>query len=225
MVFVWALAALLGSWQSADKKDQPLVSATNPVYLSCTVWTGKDWSKPTARSARTPVKQSSKGYRAYGEVSVEVSGEDCENTTKLYIAKPNENEFKVVYTTSEGGGNGIRLVSWSPSGEKLLAEVTSWAYESDAGFGFIPLIYDSSSNSAKEIQTMDKTLMRLLGSACSFEDHVRGWRTDERLLVRVSPSFGVDEDEDSSCVKEPRLFLYDLQKDALQPIQTQPKPN
>lgn len=222
MVFVWALAALLGSWQSTDKKDQPLVSATNPVYLSCTVWTGKDWSKPAARSARTPVRQSPKGYRAYGEVSVEVNGEDCENTTKLYIAKPNESEFKVVYTTSEDGGNGIRLVGWSPNGDRLLAEVTFWAYESDAGFGFIPLIYDSSSNSAKEVQAMDKTLMRLLGSGCSFEDHVRGWKTDERLLVRVSPSFGVDEDEDSSCVKEPRLFLYDLQRDTLQPIQPKP---
>jgi len=43
------LAAILFGWlQSSPKGDQPLVSATNPAYLSCTVWTGREWSKPAA---------------------------------------------------------------------------------------------------------------------------------------------------------------------------------
>ena len=64
MILVMLAAILFGSFQSSRKDNQPLVSATNPAYLSCTVWTGKGWSKPTARSARTPLKQSPKGYRA-----------------------------------------------------------------------------------------------------------------------------------------------------------------
>jgi hypothetical protein len=217
--------ALLLAWpQSADKKDQPLASATNPTYLSCTVWTDKEWSKPASRSARTPVKQSTKGFRAYGEVAVSVNGEDCENTTTLFVALPDSKEFKPVYTTSEGGGNGIRLLDWSPSGDRLLAEVTFWTYESDIGFGYIPVIYDASTNSAKELRSMDKALVQHLGSDCSFEDHVRGWKTDQRLLVRVSPDPSTEEDEDHSCVAQPRFFVYDIQRDTLQAVQSNPKP-
>jgi hypothetical protein len=220
------LAAILFSWlQSSQKDDQPLVSATNTAYLSCTVWTGKEWSKPTARSARTPVKQSPKGYRAYGEVSATVDGDDCDNTSSLYVAAPGAKEFKVVYTTSQGGGNGIHLLDWSPNGNQLLAEVTSWTYESDSGFGYLPLIYNSSSNSARELEAMDKTLTRFFGANCDFQDNVRGWRNDEQLLVRVSPPLTTEEDEEYFCVKRPRLFAYDLQKDTLQSISTKTKPN
>ncbi len=219
-------AELLFSWlQSPHKNDEPLVSATNPAYLSCTVWTGKEWSKPAPRSARTPVTQSPKGFRAYGEVSVHVNGADCENTTALFVAAPGANEFKAVYTTSESGGNGIRLLDWAPNGDRLLAEVTFWTYESDAGFGYIPVIYDASTNSAREVRAMDKALIRLFGTGCSFEDHVTGWRVDGQLLVRVTRSLSTEEDEESSCVKAPQLFVYDLQKDALQHLQSNRKQN
>jgi len=62
MFIALTLAMLFGWWQSADKKDQPLVSAMDPAYLSCTVWTGKEWTKPAARSARTPQLTSSKAF-------------------------------------------------------------------------------------------------------------------------------------------------------------------
>ena len=140
-----------------------------------------------------------------------------------HIAAPGATEFKVAYTTSQGGGNGIRLLDWSPSGDRLLAEITFWTYESDAGFGYLPVIYDAPTNSAREVQAMDKALVGFLGSDCVFEDHVRGWRSEERLLVRVSPSVGVEEDEESSCVKQQLLFLYDLRKDLLQPFQAKSK--
>jgi hypothetical protein len=217
MLLVTMLSGLLPSQQ---KNDQPLVSATNPVYLSCTVWTGRSWTKPAGRSARTPIKQSPKGYRAYGEVSVVVHGEDCENTTSIFVAAPDAKDFKLVFSTSESGGNGIRLLGWSPIGDRLLGEITFWTYESDIGFGFIPVIYDVSTNSAKEVRAMDDTLMRILGKDCGFEDHVQGWENEQRLLVRISPYVGVDEDEGSSCVKEVRWFFYDLKKDLLQPTRT-----
>ena len=185
------LAAILFGWfQSSQKDDLPLASATNPAHLSCTVWTGKVWSKPKARSARTPVKQSPKGYRAYGEVSVTVHDEDCENTSALYVAAPGATEFKIAYTTSQGGGNGIRLLDWSPSGDRLLAEITFWTYESDVGFGYLPVIYDASTNSAREVLAMDKALVKLLGSDCGFEDHVRGWKSEEPGAASLHDSCG-----------------------------------
>jgi|SRR5580692_2122840 hypothetical protein len=214
------LAAILFGWlQSSPKGDQPLVSATNPAYLSCTVWTGREWSKPAARSARTPVRQSPQGLRAYGEVTVKVSGEDCENTTTLYVARRGAKEFKIVYTRSESGGNGIRLLDWSPDGGQLLGEVTFWTYESDAGYGYIPVVYNASTDSAREVPAVDKALIRLFGSGCGFEDHVTGWRTERRLLVRVTRSLSTEGEEENFCVKEPQLFVYDLGKDRLEPSQ------
>jgi len=35
--------------QLASKKADPLVSDKDPLYLSCTVWTGKAWTAPGSR--------------------------------------------------------------------------------------------------------------------------------------------------------------------------------
>ena len=55
MIVAIFLSVFFAGAPQAKKNDEPLVSATNPTYLSCTFWTGKAWSKPAARSARTPV--------------------------------------------------------------------------------------------------------------------------------------------------------------------------
>ena len=128
MLVAFFLSLFLAGGSQANKNDEPLVSATNPTYLSCTFWTGKTWSKPAARSARTPVVRSPRGLLAYGEVKVEVQNEDCENTTTLYVAAGEGKEYRSVYK-KDGGGNGIRIIGWSPDGDRLLVEVTSWIYE------------------------------------------------------------------------------------------------
>ena len=123
MIFVLLLNLLLYGTRQTSKNNEPLVSATNPTYLSCTFWTGKTFSKLEARSARTAIVRSPKGFLAYGEVRVEVQGDDCENTTTLYVATGEGKEFKAVYK-KDGDGNGIRIIGWSPSGERVLAEIT-----------------------------------------------------------------------------------------------------
>src|SRR6202048_165298 len=131
MITTILLSLALGLRQEAENKSQPIIAATNPAYLGCTTWTGREWTTPTARSARTPILESPKGFRAYGEVQVVVKDGSCENTTKLYIASAAERSFRTVYSPSVSDGNGIRLVGWSPNGDKLLAEVTLWKYETD----------------------------------------------------------------------------------------------
>jgi hypothetical protein len=135
MITLILLSVTLSLWQGAETKSQPIISATNPAYLGCTTWTGHEWTTPAARSARTPILESPKGFRAYGEVRVVVKDGSCENTTKLYVASAAERSFRTVYSPSVSDGNGIRLVGWSPNGDKLLAEVTLWKYETDLGYG------------------------------------------------------------------------------------------
>ena len=48
MIGLMSLLLLFALHQSASKKDDPLVSDKDPLYLSCTVWTGKSWTAPTA---------------------------------------------------------------------------------------------------------------------------------------------------------------------------------
>ena len=110
MVIMIALGLAFSWWQAAETNAGPRVSATDTFYLSCTTWTGKEWTDLTARSARTPVLESPKGFRAYGEVKVVVKNGSCENTTTLHVASDPGSAFRIVYTKvpSASDGNGIR---------------------------------------------------------------------------------------------------------------------
>src|SRR5438132_9502732 len=177
MITTIALGIVFASWKATAIDSQPRVSATDTAYLSCTVWTGKDWSRPAARSARTPVLESPNGFRAYGEVKVIVRGADCENTTTLYVAPRAGQEFKAAYTAPGGDGNGIRLIGWSPNGDKLLAQVSFWKYETDRGFGHVPLIYDALTRQVIEIRAAGEALARHFGSDCEFEPALKAWKS------------------------------------------------
>jgi len=222
MIFGLAFALLL-SWWEADKGAQPLVSATDPAYLSCTVWNGNRWVGPATRSARTPIMESPKGFRAYAEVTAAVHGASCENKIKLYVSTEGDKDFKIVYTKeySQNQGNGIRLVGWSPSGDKLLAQVNSWEYETDLGYGHIALIYDARAGSAKEINALGEALSRHFGSGCEFEPGLEGWGTNNQLLVKISKTPEDDSYEQKFCVEHPILLVFDLQKGTIQSSQKQ----
>jgi hypothetical protein len=211
------LGVALG-WLGPTATDSPpRVSATDTAYLSCTVWTGKGWSRPTARSARTPVLDSPNGVRAYGEVKVVVKNGSCENTTMLYVASAAGQEFKVAYKAPSGDGNGIRLIGWSPDGKKLLADVNFWKYETDRGFGEVPLIYDTATGQATEIPEAGKALAAHFGSDCEFDTSTWGWKSNSQILIRVSRTPTDESYEQHFCVEQPRLFVFDLLKGTVRP--------
>jgi hypothetical protein len=213
-----AFGVLFASWQVVAQDKQPRVSATDTSYLSCTIWTGKEWTSSTSRSARTHIFESPKGYRAYGEVKVIVKDGSCENSSTLYVARSAEKPFKVAYAVPRSGsedGNGIRLIGWSASGEKLLAEVNLWKYETDRGFSHVPLIFDVSTGTASEIRALDNALTRHFGSDCEFESVVDGWKGNEQIVVKVSRPPEDESYEQHFCITEPRYLVYDLQKTSL----------
>ncbi len=216
---VWLTVAFNPS-QAAQENNQPRVSATDTSYLSCTVWNGHEWTKPTARSARTPVIQSPKGMRAYAEVKVAIENGACENSTTLHIAHGVGGRFKSVYTKTRGG-NGIHLRGWSPSGDELLGEVNLWEYKTDRGYDHGAVVYDAASDSAKEIPELNHALLQHFGPDCEFEHEIQGWKNNEQILVKVSKSAEDDSYEQHFCVERPRLYVFDLQTKALQFYQRQ----
>lgn len=222
MISEFALAAMFALWQADGKSGVPLASATDPAYLSCYVWDGHEWSKPATRSVRTPVLESPKGFRAYAKVTATVHGASCGNTIKLYVSTERDGEFKIVYRKgdSENEGNGIRLVGWSPSGDKLLAQVNSWQYETDRGFDHRALVYDANIGSMKEIKALGEALSHHFGLDCEFEFSVDRWRNNDQVLVKISKALEDESYEQHFCVEQPVKLLFDLQKGTLQPTQS-----
>ncbi len=165
--------------------------------------------------------QSPKGMRAYAEVKVLLEGGSCENTTTLHVATAVGGKFKTVYTKT-GNGNGIRLVGWSPNGDKLLAEVNLWEYETDLGWSHVGLTYDASSDSVKEIPELDDALSQHFGPDCEFEQSIQGWKSSEQILVKVSKSPQDESYEQHFCVEHPVTFLFNLRNMTLKDYQRQP---
>lgn len=212
------LAVFLTQKTTAD--SGPLVSATDPFYLGCTTWNGKAWTPVAPRSAQTPEIESPKGYRAYGEVQVMVDKDgSCENTTELFVAAPGDDTFKLVYskTPSDSDGNGIRLIGWSPGGDKLLAEVNLWRYETDGGYGHVAVMYVGSTGSAAEIPALYRALIRNFGESCEFDFAVQGWNSEDQLLVKVDKALEDPTYEQHFCVLRPRMFVFDLTTKRLRP--------
>lgn len=219
MVASIIFGALLAWIQAAEPAAVPRISATDTAYLSCITWTGKEWTEPTARSASSPVLVSAKGLRAYAEVKVVVKGGSCENASTLHIASGSDHPSKVVYAQPKSGtgdGNGIRVVGWSPSGGKLLAEVNFWKYETDRGFTHLPVIYDASTGRTAEIRGLAKALERRFGQHCEYEPSLIGWKTEGTFLVKVSRTPPDESYEQHFCVTEPLVFAYDLLKQTVE---------
>jgi hypothetical protein len=217
MITAILLAFVFGPWQMPQANMQPRVSATDPGFLSCTTWTGKDWTEFTPRSARTPVVESPNGFRAYAEVKVAVKDGSCKNTSTLYVASRAGQTFRVAYSElpSASDGNGIHVIGWSPSGDKLLAEVNLWKYETDGAYGHIAVVYDSSTDSTKEVPALNEALLRHFGPNCEFELALERWKSNEEVLVKISRSPEDESYEQHFCVEQPRVFVFDLHTKSL----------
>jgi hypothetical protein len=171
--------------------------------------------------------ESPKGFRAYAEVKVAVQKDgSCENATTLYVASGVGQAFTIVYpkAPSASNGNGIRLIGWSPSGEKLLAEVNLWTYDSDTEYAHFPVIYDASKDATEEIPDVDQAVSRHFGADCLFELAVTGWKADDQILIKVSKSPEDGLYEVRSCVQGPQTFAFSLRNYTLQAYPLQPPP-
>jgi hypothetical protein len=138
--------------------------SANTARLSC--WKGRD--SFSSRHARSGVISSVTGDRAYAEVKATAlkpkyeetySGDLCENSVKLFLAKGGVSNFQLIIGSDsptndclkiEGRNlcdvNGVHLVDWSRDGRLLLANLVIWRYETDGGFLWLPLVYNIREN-------------------------------------------------------------------------------
>jgi len=189
-------------------------------YVSC--WDKKQ-SLTGSHLVRSPILTSSDGrHRAYVEVEATAyepqdkhaySGPLCANTSRLYVAGPEDKTFRLVYLQSPTRwelGNSLKLVDWAPGGTQLLVELTTWQYESEGDFTeFILFSPDFGVITKADLPGI---LSGRFGKDCGSENSAIGFTLEENVVLAVSPLEDSYENEGAtSCVKQKTLLALDME--------------
>ena len=178
---------------------------------------------------QSPILTSPDGlHRAYVEVEAIASRPkdepsdsepSCENASRLFLAGPGDNEFKVVYSQSPpdiSDGNSLKLVDWSADGTNLLVERTIWNYESEGDF--TDLVLFAVSSGTITAPDLLKILEARFGKDCSSENSVIGFTPEGNVAIFVAPVKDTYYNEGAtSCVKKKTPVALDAKR-ALQAV-------
>jgi dipeptidyl aminopeptidase/acylaminoacyl peptidase len=176
-----------------------------------------------SHKSRTAVLSSPDGrYRAYAESEAVSSpntvGGQCQNTSKLFVAGPNSQDFQavmVIKPIQERHGNSIELVNWSPTGHRLLLAEGAWEWGSDV-FGSMTRIYDADSKTLSQDSLVDRAFLKALGRDCVAILRPAGFTASGSVVIGTGPYFDVGEEspDKGSCVTKEGLWLVDTEKSA-----------
>jgi hypothetical protein len=182
---------LRASTQIEEKTDRE--SRRMSTYASCyEESTGK---LSGSHKSRTPGLFSPDGrYRAYAEseavASPNAGSEECQNTSKLFVAGPKSEDFHAVLLIKpirERHGNSIDLVDWSPAGHRLLLMEGAWEWGSDL-FGSITRIYDADSETSSSDSVIDRGFLKTMGRHCVAILRPAGFTKEGLWLVDTAKS-------------------------------------
>jgi hypothetical protein len=182
-----------------------------------------------SRIVRSPILTAPDGlHRAYVEVEATAfrpkdeppdSEFSCENTSRLFIAGPEDSQFKLVFSQSPpdlADGNSLKLVDWSPDGAYVLMERTIWKYESEGNY--TDLVLFSLSSGGVTVPDLPKILEGRYGKDCGSENSVIGFTPEGNVVILVAPVEDAYYNEGAtSCVKRKTRLALDT-KSALQQI-------
>jgi hypothetical protein len=174
-----------------------------------------------SRSLQTPVFVSKQGFKAYGLVVASYSPEGtCKNTSTVYLAEPG-GKFRVALQQTEErlpdgsvyDGNGIENVQWSPSGTRLLIEVSQWTWGTDTGSYTKYILVTASEDEPREVPILS-AIQRYFAQECARLVSSKGWLDDKHIGIEIKPDQDVDEDGKGgptrSCVGTTTQFSFDV---------------
>jgi len=214
--FLWYASVLLCCAPgTTHAQPKPLVTQ----YLECVRDNkGRDFA---SRSMRTPVFHSKRGFRVYGVVLASHSLEGtCKNTSTVYLAEPG-GAFRVALQQTpellpDGSvydGNGIERIQWSPSGTRLLIEVSQWTWGTDSTWNTKYILITPSEAGARELPIM-AAIKRHFSRPCVRLVRSKGWANDTRIDIEIHPAQDVDEEgvagPSPTCVETPTRFSFDV---------------
>ncbi len=202
---------------------QKQIGNDKSLGTNATCYEGSTGTFIGSHKSRTAVLISPDGrYRAYAESAAVASPnagiEECQNTSKLFVAGPKSHTFHevlVIKPLHERHGNSIELVDWSPTGHRLLLAEGAWEWGSDV-FGSMTRIYDADSKTVSKDSLVDRVFLKTLGRDCIATLRPAGFSASGSVVVGTGPYFDVGDDspDKHSCVTKEGLWLVDTEKSA-----------
>jgi len=174
-----------------------------------------------SRSMPTPVFDSKQGFKAYGVVIARRSPEGaCTNTSTIYFAEPT-GAFRVAFQQpserlpdgSVYDGNGIENIRWSPSGSRLLIDVSQWTWGTDSTWNTKYILVTIATGEARELPIAN-AIQKHFGKPCAWLASSKEWLDDGGIEIELQPYKDVDEEgapgPTPSCVGEPTRLSFDV---------------
>ncbi len=220
MKFVWLCLLICTLLRSAAAQSKAL--ETN--YVQCMRdSSGRDIA---SRRVRTPTFKSAQGRRAYGVVSANVSSSaGCRNSTSIYIADRG-GAFRVAFRQQpeplpDGtvyDGNGIEAIRWSPSGQRLLVEVSQWTWGTDSSWFTKFVLIAPDRRGFRELPVLG-TLAKQFRKECVRQVTSKGWLDERRIAIEIGPAKDVPDEDGTasvpSCVQQATSFTFDVETGSL----------
>lgn len=144
----------------------------------------------------------------------------CKNTSTFYLAEP-AGTFRVALRQTpeplpDGSvydGNGIETIQWSPSGTRLLIEVSQWTWGTDYTWNTKYILLTPAEGGARELPIM-AAIQRYFAQPCARLVSLKGWLDDARIDIELNSDKDVDEEDVAgptpSCVGTPTGFSFDV---------------
>ena len=216
--------ALLIAFHAPAFSQSPKPLATQ--YVGC-VLNGQGVGIASQR-VQTHMFASKTGERAFAVVVAESIGGSRQNTASLYVTERHGSPQLVFRQQSETApdgstydGNGVEAIRWSPSGKRLLAEISQWNYGSDSGVNAKYVLFTHGDHAAIPISPTE-AVSKQFKRPCVVGTKSIGWLDDDRIEVEASPI--VQEDEEGicdyalSCIQTPMRFSFDVRTGSAQPL-------
>jgi hypothetical protein len=169
------IAAFACQLCASMQAEQKTISKGRSMGTNATCYDESTGKLIGSQKSRTSVLISPDGrYQAYAEsqavaLRTENGGsEKCQNTSKLFVAGPNSQNFHAVLVIKplrERHGNSIDLVDWSPTGHRLLLAEGAWEWGSEL-FGIFTRIYDADSETLSSGTLIERTFLKYIGRHC-----------------------------------------------------------
>lgn len=128
----------------------------------------------------------------------------CQNISRLWVRE--KGSSRVVFTQRPGwegrNGNALEPIDWSPDGGRLLVELHTWTYPTDA-IDPVLLMWDARTGQTDQIE-IEAPFRERFGSDCALRSRGEGFDSDGRAVVRIEP---LHDAANPSCVNEDQLWV------------------
>ena len=173
-----------------------------------------------SRAIKTPIFASADGSRAYGIVRAEHHSFSCENISRIYLANAH-GPFRVLFRQGEEklpngmvyDGNGVEAIRWSPSGTRLLLEVSQWTWGTDSTWNTKYILFTKGHPEPQQLSP-EETIWQQFPQPCQMTIESLGWTDDTHVAFSVSPSREYDEEgtplPTPPCVDKTKRFTFDV---------------